>query len=270
MAHDAQPSEDPPSREEAIRLLEGGYGEVILKSAASYTAPIFWGDPGAGSILGSGSIFFIECGGPVFAVTCDHVVGGWLDDKVKHPNIICQVLDLIIEPESRIIDRDPELDLATLSFSAEEVAGIDKWVYTRTPDQWPPAPPEKGKGVFFAGFPGQFREQIDPDFWEFGIYTGLGVATRVYDDQIIYQFEREHLVDILGKGIPPENQWLGGLSGAPLWTVTSFGWRLGGVIYEWSQDYELLYARRPEALRCDGTLVRPDDESTKPVPGVAL
>ena len=163
-------------------------------------------------------------------------------------------MNLPIDPVERIIDRDSALDLATLLILEDEVRQIDKWIYRRAPDRWPPAPPEGGKGVFFAGFPGIHRSRFPDGTFEFGIYTGLGVATSVSEDKIIYQYERQHFVDVLGLGIPPENEWLGGLSGAPLWTVTSFGWRLGGIIYQWSTDYEFLYARRPDFIHADGQI----------------
>lgn len=247
------------SREEAVEILAGGYGEQLLQSAAHYVAPIFWGDPSSdesGSIENNGSIFFLECGGPEFAVTCDHVIENWIGAKRENPSLRCQLMDLPFDPESRIIDRDPNLDLATLEISEGEVQSLDKWIYRRAQDRWPPDPPEEGKGVFFAGFPGIYRSILDDGSIEFGIYTGLGVATSVSEEKIVYQYEREHFVDVLGHGIPPEHEWLGGLSGAPLWTVTSFGWRLAGVIYQWSTDYEFLYARRAHFIQPDGQIRR--------------
>ncbi len=131
-------------------------------------------------------------------------------------------------------------------------------MFSCPPDQWPPKPPEEGKGVFFAGFPNGRVLQLEDHSWEFGIYRGLGVATSVATDTIVYQYNRDHMIDTLGLGLPPTNEFLGGMSGAALWTVVQnksglMSWRLGGVIYQWSTKFELLYARRADALRPDGT-----------------
>lgn len=52
-------------------------------------------------------------------------------------------------------------------------------------------------------------------------------------------------------------RWLGGLSGAPLWTLVEgdvFWWRLAGVLVEYSTELDLLIARRPDAILRDGRL----------------
>jgi len=252
---------DLPSRDEAEAILRSGFGREILNVAARYVAPIFWGNPAStedDSVLGNGSIFFIQIGGPVLGVTCDHVVDGWLRAKQARPDIVCQVLDLVIDPESRLIARDPDRDVATMAFTKEEIAALDKWVFTAVPDKWPPMPPQEGKGVFFAGFPNNRVTQIEGRLWEFGIYAGLGVASSVGSDKIVYQYDRQHMIDTLGLGLPPTNEFLGGMSGAALWAVVQsesglMSWRLAGVIYEWSTDFELLYSRRADVLRSDGT-----------------
>jgi len=92
-----------------------------------------------------------------------------------------------------------------------------------------------------------------------GLLRGVTVATSVTDDYVASQFDRADMVDIFGTGLPPERQWLGGLSGAPLWTLVEtkiFSWRLAGVIYEYSTEFEILYARRSDRLKPDGRLRR--------------
>jgi hypothetical protein len=48
--------------------------------------------------------------------------------------------------------------------------------------------------------------------------------------------EREHLMDVLGTGLPPEKYNFGGMSGGPMLTVVEHkgirGWRLAGVLYD--------------------------------------
>ena len=73
----------------------------------------------------------------------------------------------------------------------------------------------------------------------------------VHPDRIVCQFEREEWVDTRGFELaePPPRSSLRGLSGAPLWTHTEsaiVAWRFGGVVYEFHEDFELLYVRRPD------------------------
>jgi hypothetical protein len=65
-------------------------------------------------------------------------------------------------------------------------------------------------------------------------------------------------VDVHGTGFPPENAWIGGMSGAALWTLVEspiVKWRLAGIISEFNQSFELLYAVRADPIRPDGTLI---------------
>jgi hypothetical protein len=165
---------------------------------------------------------------------------------------------LRFDPEERLIDRDPTLDIATFRITEREVETImGKWIHR--PAQWPPLPPEEGKGVFTAGSPAVHRRILSGHAIEWGVYSLLVTATAVSDEKIICQFERGEWVDPRGFELaePPPKPSIPGLSGAPLWTLTenaTIGWRLGGVIYQFSEDFELLYVRRPDCIRQDGTL----------------
>lgn len=80
--------------------------------------------------------------------------------------------------------------------------------------------------------------------------------------------EREHLMDVLGTGLPPEKYNFGGMSGGPMLTVVEHkgirGWRLAGVIYDgpnpsadpaqWIDGLEIIKARRADFILPDGTL----------------
>jgi hypothetical protein len=172
---------------------------------------------------------------------------------------MCQIGNVLFAPEPRLIDRDSSLDVATFRIDEHEVAADGKVVHKPDPATWPPKPPEIGKGTFFAGFPREYRSQNGPRTFEWGSYFGVAVATSVTDQYIAYQFDRSEMVDIFGTGLPPEKQWLGGLSGAPLWTLVQtniFSWRLGGVIYQYNSEFELLYARRSDCIARDGRLRR--------------
>jgi len=254
--------DEQAQKNQAISILKSGFGHEILHAAGHYVAPIFWTLPPPFDPvpqIGNGSIFFLECGGPPLAITAHHVYKEYLSRKERDPSLICQIGNLPLVPEERIIDGDEYLDVVTFRITEEEVAHIGKWIYRHDQAKWPPQPPEVGKAVFFAGFPSIHRTLHQSERIDWDIYSAVLTATVVNDREVICQFEREEFIDILGLGLPPRHQWLGGLSGAPLWTLTQnsiFGWRLGGIIFQYSKDYELLYAKHPVCIAPEGTLRR--------------
>jgi len=55
-------------RDEAARILKGGFGRELLRAATHYSAPIFWANPPSHSTsltLNNATMFFLECGGPI-------------------------------------------------------------------------------------------------------------------------------------------------------------------------------------------------------------
>ena len=238
--------EDPTNdldEDGARQLLRGGLGNELLRAAANYVAPIFWGDPSSDEqvIENNGSVFFVDCGHGAFAVTAEHVIAGYEEAQRADASMRCQIANHVFDPSDRIISRSVELDLITMAVTEEDVEAVDKWIYTRPPTMWPPPPPDEGKGVFFAGFPGVYRERLGDD-WLFGVFAGLGVASTVTGAQIAYNFDRLAWDDIWELGIPPEHVDLGGLSGAPLLAVDLTRMAAGGS--------DLGTQRKPRASRC--------------------
>lgn len=247
-------------QKDAIELLKGQYGREIANVASSYTSAFYWISPKIRKI-NNGSIFFLDFGAGPFAVTADHVYQGYLDTKENDPLTKCQIGNSVFSPIERLIDRDKDLDIATFSIEKKDIEFDNKTVHIVDINSWPPKPPDVGKGIFFAGYPGGERTvQIKNGFEiNFGTYVGVLVATTVKDRDIICQYERDEIINMFGDSALAYPQNLGGLSGAPLWTLVQthiFSWRLGGIIYEFSEQFELLYARRPDCLLSDGRIKR--------------
>src|SRR5713226_1491299 len=100
------------TKDEAVALLKGHYGREIANVATSYTSVLFWGslDPRRGDTqINNGSVFFLDCGEGVFAVTADHVYEAYLKRKQQESKIICQIGNVPFAPENRLIDRDSNL-----------------------------------------------------------------------------------------------------------------------------------------------------------------
>lgn len=264
------------NREEATALLRSGLGEAELKMVASFVAPIFWARPapGGGVEIDNGSIFFLDCGDGCFGVTAAHVItgrGGYREATERDLRTVCQIYSEPFNPEERLIDLDDEVDVATFKVSRDEVRSFGRTVLTGHQSSWPPAPPQEGRGVLFAGFPGCERRLVGPREIDWGIYGACGIATSVSDRDVSCQFEREHWIDVMGKGLPPEGFKMGGVSGGPLLTIVEHkgirSHRLAGVIYEGPHPdqeedpattfgLEVLRARRADFIFPDGMIDR--------------
>jgi Trypsin-like peptidase domain len=233
-------------------------GMELWKAAASYVVPLFWAtDQGdTGGILHNGTAFFLRVDGPTMLVTAAHVVRKFQADREEQGSIVkAQVMDVAFDPVKHLIDIDDSLDIATIRVPDTIPERVGKWCYQRQASRWPPPPPMQDRGVFFVGFPAEYRTEHSGNSVEWGLYGGLLTATSVSDDRVISQLDHAYLEPLAQLPPPPLNAWLGGMSGAPGWALTQVGWRLAGVLYEYSQDYELFYFRRADVIRPDGSLV---------------
>ncbi len=245
-----------------VTLLESEVGRNLPGTAARCVAPIHFapGDAAAGGAINNGTIFFLDWGMGPLAVTADHVFQAYLTRKHAEPALLCRLGDLGFAPEERLIDRDADRDIAVFHIEAREVAELGADVH-RPDYDWPPARPDVGGGVFFAGFPGRERRPGRRRGVAFGIYAATTVAASVNDRVVVCRFERQHWVDTLGLGSAPGHRHLGGLSGAPLWAVGgrdgAATLRLAGVVSSFNQGWELLYAKHAASIRPDGRLTPP-------------
>jgi hypothetical protein len=133
---------------------------------------------------------------------------------------------------------------------------------------WPPAPPQVDRGVYYCGFPGVSTLWLSTTEISFGAAPGGGVASCISDNDISTLMEREHLIDVMGTGLPPENFDFGGISGGPMLTAVEDkgirSWRLAGVIYngpntsddpeEAIAGLEIIRVRRADFLMPNGEL----------------
>jgi hypothetical protein len=257
-------------RAQATALFKGGLGKAEGEFIASIVTPIYWyHQTDRGVFVRNGSVFFLDCGQGCIAVTAAHVVDGYRQDLAVHPTLTCQIgHDLIVNLDERLIDLDHQIDIATLRISADEVARLGKVVYRGAGKVWPPNPPAKDRGIIFAGFPGRERFFPARNAIVFGLFSLGGIATSVSDRDICYQIERTELIDVLGRGIMPENFDMGGVSGGPMLTIVEQGGlrltRLAGIVYSGPdlislnkiEGFEVVRARRAYFLMPNGQLDR--------------
>ena len=246
---------------EEMKALALKMGPALSDVASSYIAPINWTDPTTTPtvVIDHATVFFVNTGKRIFAVTASHVYNAFLVQKAASPNIVCCIANRDFDLCTRVIADDPYVDIATFEISEREIRKIGKTVLTGSQNEWPPAPPQQGKGVFFAGYPSVARKILGPNEIEFGIYAANTVATEVTGDLINCQFNRKEWIDHLGLGLPEENYDLSGISGAPLLTLVEndgvMSWRLGGVIYCGPRGgEEMILARSAKFICGDGSI----------------
>lgn len=267
----------PPSSltiEEAKKIMSAGLGKAELEFATSITAPLYWvikeGD--SNFKVRNGSAFFLDVGEGPFGVTANHVVDGLREDRTTKNVVACQLgSDLVFEPNGKngIIASHSDIDIATFRITGDEIRSINKITLTGYQKTWPPQPPMENKGIYFSGFPGTETIWLRPNEISFGAAPGGGIASSVSDRDVSSVIEREHLIAVLGKGLPPENFDFGGMSGGPMLTVIEDqnglrSWSLAGVIYQGpntSDDHnqairglEIIKARRAHFILPDGKL----------------
>ena len=271
---------------EAIRLTLAGLGKAELELASSYTSPLIWTvDDGNGlKRVKGGTVFFLDTGEAIFAVTAAHVVLEFFED-LKIPNVHAAVAahgksPMRIPLGDRIIDASAEIDIATFQVFPNELQYFKKNPLRGHLREWPPKLAEVNGPATYCGFPGVGRRPVAGGV-SFGAVPMGGIVTSSHETMISIQIEREHLVRLLGDDAMPENFNFGGMSGGPLIAIVQAEimrtWRPAGVIISGSnpgdapdQDFipgfEVIHARPIHFIKSDGTL----DHVDKPTLGNAV
>jgi hypothetical protein len=259
---------------EAIRLTLAGLGKAELEIASSYTSPLIWTvDAGNGlKRMKGGTVFFLDTGKAVFAVTAAHVVLEFFADS-KIANVRAAIAahgksPMRIPLGDRIIDASAEIDIATLRVSEDEIQYFNKKPLRGHVREWPPKLAEVNAPATYCGFPGVGRRPVEGGV-SFGAVPMGGIVTSSHETMISIQIEREQLVRLLGDDDMPENFNFGGMSGGPLIAVVQAEimrtWKPGGVIIsgpnpgdapdqDFIPGFDVIRARPIHFIRADGTL----------------
>jgi hypothetical protein len=150
----------PLSKEEAIALTLGPYATTVESAIAGSIAPFLWRerDEKGDLKIRNGTVFFFESADRTCMVTADHVFAAYLEARNRFGDFArCQIGNLRIDPEDRLIARSAALDIATFVISPDEVKRTGDGRFAMSFD---PMVPQLGKGVFFAGFPGIARRRL--------------------------------------------------------------------------------------------------------------
>lgn len=210
----------------------------------------------------NGSITLVELGGRHCGITNWHVVDKYRERKNAGEKIVCQIGNVLIDPQSRLIDESEALDLAVLDLSDVDVAkirgGREVPCQFHVPGAWPPERPAEGTYVAFGGWPKSRRQMRSANLVEFGaVCSGATEVQSSHEnllrcaiqiDQATMLFDRE------GAGIPD----LPGMSGGPVIYGREINgvlvFEMVGVIFEHNENLDALYIRPTSLIRANGTL----------------
>jgi hypothetical protein len=250
-------------------------GKAELEFVGSLAAPLFWvmRRCDGRELVKIGSVFFLNTGVRLFAVTAAHVVIECLNDT-KSSQFVQSMIGanggpaLSIYLGDRIIDGSPEIDIATFRITAEEVERIGRTQVSGFQRAWPPPPARVDHGVTLCGFPGEARRWLATRQLSFGCTPTACVVTNSHSAGISVQLERDRLLRVLGDRDLPEDYDFGGISGGPMLAMVERdgirGWTPVRVIFEGPnpspdptqaiQGLEIIRARPINFINADGTL----------------
>lgn len=237
--------------------------------ARKYAAPIWWGTNlyDASSVLHNATCFLVDTGSRCFGVTANHVITEFkLQREQTNPlHLMIRNVD-ITDWDTRVIDTDTRLDIATFEVSKEEQSAIGTAVSTSQDMRWPPARGEVGKGAVLVGYPEVDREVPHKSELVLVQVTNLVTLTDHEGDYEYMEFQVQPSSFVVTDDhvAPPTTKNLSGLSGGPILVVADMPHRLfwiGGIIVR--QTYPpkesqptVIWGRSIRCLNEDGTINR--------------
>lgn len=256
----------PISLDKAKELLAGDLGDVYRRILKDCCVPIYWFrlDTNDVAIAHNGTLTIVQTPKKLLGVTAAHVLHQY-QSNLNRGAVRLQLMNEVVDDLcDRMIDVSDRLDIAT--FALDD--GLVKRLGCTPLGVWPPRPPQEGKGIMVAGYPGVERIESKDFTVNFGLFTVIGVARTVTDKQITWLLEREHQLANAKIPAPPPEYDLGGISGGPLisWIESEnfiLHYCLSGIVVE-HPDYknnkdipaiERLIAIRADAISESGRIV---------------
>ena len=244
-------------------VLAGPFSQRMHAWAGSHVTFIRWATGMMfGTRINNGSIFFLDIGGKLFAVTARHVYDAYMLAKKNYKRVICHVGNLEFNPERRLVGYDSSIDIVTFDFTYDELATTGKQAIVVASGTWPPPHPMSGQAALLAGFPAASRLWINRRAISFGLYVASPMINSVSDAQVTCPLERDFWIEATGRHLPPRGFDLGGASGGPLFLPMDkdglWDLYLGGVISEAkaSMDYETVVCVPAHFIAADGSINR--------------
>lgn len=238
----------------ARELIGGELSDVYREIIRKCILPIHWRRALGAREVTNGTVTIVKSGSQVFGVTAAHVIGALLCDMSWFPtksflgncNFTADVIDI-----------DYRVDIATINLPMQIKKEIEGNIVPVALGNF--IPMQEGRGLLLGGYPGSARFE-ESGFCDFGIFAGLGVTRRVYDDKITWSPDPDSVVHSTKIPTLPEGQELGGISGGPfiaMYEKASIQFmQLGGIIIESRADIQNVIARPAAFIAPDGKVRR--------------
>lgn len=195
--------------------MAGDLGDAYRSILKASCAPIYWYrvDRQDLSILRNGTVTFVRTPERVLGVTAAHVLRAYLADA-ESGAVRSQIVNSVVDDlRTRIIDIEEKLDITTFAVDDALLHDTNKAIVLIA--NWPPRPPQEGRGIMLSGYPTVVRN-VESNQVSFGLFTSLVIARTVTDVQITWVIEPEESVANARIPTPPPQHGLGGISGGPL------------------------------------------------------
>lgn len=255
------PEGHPISPEQARSLIGGKLGTYYRHILMNSCSPLFWHgldeNDGERVIKHNGTVTFASVGEEVVGITAAHVVRGFEREPASSAPFL-QIGDAAYLLDVMAID--DKLDIATLRIPPAVIRDTGKSINAFPLPSFGDVPQE-GRGIMLAGYPGEDMQILASREASWGLFTALGVARRVYEDQITWS--PEHSDNLPAEGISPlrPHKNLGGISGGPLLAMfdkpaTGLQYiKLAGIVVQASATIENVVARRLDTDRARSLFV---------------
>jgi hypothetical protein len=242
--------------EEARRLAKGPLGDAMSSFPLRFAKAVFFGyGPGLQhqAKMRSATVSLLDLGHGPLAVTCHHVMEEYRAQVDNGQSRLFQIGNCRLDPLPQLILNDASRDVAVIALTAAQARLItgDGEIGSSffEPATWPPEPVREGEFVAFGGFPGGWRSSDGVDTMTFSSFShGASRVTVVRDTYFVSQFEREYWVNSFRTPDAPDLRRFGGLSGGPAFVLRGLHYDFVGLMYESSEDYDLLYFRHASVI----------------------
>ena len=250
----------------AKQLAAGALGEKLAKFPLLFAKAAFFGQrpsKSRPSEISNGTVSLVDLGEGPLAVTCEHVIAGYIEMTKAHDNLVFQIGSVEINLLEQLIDKSARLDLATIRLTEKQITSITSEGEIGScvfrPKTWPPEEALKqDQFVAFGGFPGCLRTVASFDEYIFESWSnGASKISSVSEGQFVSVFEREFWVNSFGAERHLSIDALGGLSGGPVFIDRGLFWDFVGIVSQYHENYDAMFFASTSGLRANGTIIPP-------------
>jgi hypothetical protein len=245
----------------------------VREEAAAFTlkvaCPLVWHDRTEGwpKLVNGATCFFLQFEQETFGVTSNHVIQAYEAVSGTNRNLVCQLrTSRPFDVLSSIIDRNPDLDIATFRVPDEVLAETER-IALDCREHWPPPTPEHLRALSACGFPEVLRTPATNGVATFQAWGALPAVDDITDREILITYDPERDGPMQSVPRPPLGFNLSGCSGGPVLMHrvidgVHHAFPVGMMIYGpkdidkggISTEFDMIRLRRIHFIKHDGTI----------------